>query len=248
MAASAKTIDSGKSRNVIQYTGKDLDYLGARELVRGMGGLPSNVLHDDVMVMSDAWKNLLMQNYYGAWAREILVYPKGNEKFKKGVDATDSYKDAEGRTWTLPASYIPEAAIERAGVGLFIDPQNIVVNGKAVVIIPEYTKILSPFIKDNGRIGCVDWETRIPTFVGPDEKYTLLKIQKRYLWREYGAGIRPISRGILGMEYDGRDINARTSPDETLGVGFVLNLDTSGAPNVSELLRKDAGASIMSKA
>jgi hypothetical protein len=48
--------------------GKDLTYLQAWEVTKG--NLPSNVLHDEYLVMSDKWKEP-DRSYYTAWARKL---------------------------------------------------------------------------------------------------------------------------------------------------------------------------------
>ena len=66
--AEPKIIIPGKQRIVplLDKDGKVIKaaWLEARDLVKDKGGLPSNVLHDDVFVYSDAWKSLCEQNYY----------------------------------------------------------------------------------------------------------------------------------------------------------------------------------------
>jgi len=250
MATETKVLDRATQKQVIIYTGKDLGYLDARELVRDKGGLPSNVLHDDVLVRSDDWKQLRAQNYYGAWAREVLVYPKKNGEFKKGQDVVDEFKDDKGREWVLPASSIPEVAIGRKGVGLFIDPQNIEVNDKRVVVLaePKSLVILETFIQNSGEVGKVHEATRIPLFVEKDERQYLTDDQKRWLWRIDGAGVRPLVRGCDDVFGDGRGVGALRRHDDGFGVGWVSlsseqakpSQAVAQAPNWLITLRKTA--------
>ena len=139
------------------------DWLKARDLVKDKGGLPSNVLHDDVFIYSDAWKSLCEQNYYSAWAREVLIYPKQDVRFKKGEDVVDMDNDGVGRKWIFPASQIPEETIGKENVALFVDPQEVEVDNKRVVILanPKSITIIYTFPQKSGW-GVADPKTRIP--------------------------------------------------------------------------------------
>ncbi|MDO8554536.1 MAG: hypothetical protein Q7S22_07040, partial [Candidatus Micrarchaeota archaeon] len=109
-------------------------YLRAREIAAEKGTrLASNVLHDDYLVRSDRYQEV--RRVYAAWAREVLVYPAKDGQFAKGKDVVDSVKDTSGREWVFPASCIPEVAVGRDNVGLFIDPQKVEVDSKRVVIL-----------------------------------------------------------------------------------------------------------------
>jgi hypothetical protein len=100
-------------KQMITPIGKDAGWLDARELVRNKGGLPSNVVHDNILVRSEDWKQLRGPGYYAAWAREVLVYPEKNGTFKKGNDVVDAVKDEKGRQWVFPASSIPSTAFDQ---------------------------------------------------------------------------------------------------------------------------------------
>jgi len=177
-----------KEKIVLLYkTHEGKGYLDARKETKGIGGLPSNVLHDDCLVKGRGYESGL----YPAWAREILVYPEKGGRFKKGEDVVDSQKDEKGRKWILPASYVPPEAIGVEKVGLFVDPKDVVEeNGKIVVHPkPNSVVILYPFIQESDSSGRVDEETRIPLEVAPK-----LSEEERSLWRIDGVGVRPLVR------------------------------------------------------
>jgi hypothetical protein len=189
------------TRKVIVPTGQHLKWLEARNAVRDIGGLPSNVLHDDVLVYSNDWESLASMrkgdHYYPAWAKEVLVYPEVNGKFKKGIDVIDNYNFFEGRPWVFPASSIPEIAIGKEKVGLFVDPHEIEVSSKRVVILakPESVMVLTPFLQKSGH-GKVDDDTRVPLEAFLEG---LSAEQSRYLARYDGQGVRPLSRYYYGV-------------------------------------------------
>ena len=205
-----------KTKQTIIQTGQRLSYVKAFNLVRDIGGLPSNVLHDDTLVRSDVWKQL--KSYYAAWAREVLVYPEQKGRFKKGEDVVDAYEDEAGRTWVFPASSMPEEAVGKAGVALFVDPQNVRIDGKRIIIDadPKSITIISPFLQENGW-GRVDERTRVPLALAPD---TGEFNAKRYLWRLNGIGVRPIVRDSDGIG-DKRTVYAIYGREGTFGVGLV---------------------------
>ena len=210
-------------KQVIVYMGKDLSYLDARELVKEKGGLPSNVLHDDILVRSEDWRQLNAQSYYAAWAREILVYPQKGDEFKKGIDLVDSAKDDKGREWIFPAYSMPEIAIGRKGVGLFVDPQEMEVNDKRVVVLvrPESIVVLDSFIQNNGEMGRVHEATRIPLYVDKALRDQLTEEEKRRLYRIDGACVRPLVRYYDAGFYDRRGVDAGYRHDYGFGVGWV---------------------------
>jgi len=221
-------------KQVILPIGKDAGWLDARELVRTKGGLPSNALHDDVLVRSDDWKQLKGTGYYAAWAREVLVYPGQNGMFEKGHDVVDASKDDKGREWVFPASQIPEVAIGQSKVGLFVDPQNIEVNDKRVVILAESKSVvvLTPFIQNNGEVGKVHEATRVPLYVDEALRDQLTEQEKRWLYRINGAGVRPLARYLdVGYDY-GRSVGANDGPDSWFGVAS-FGLEEAAPPVVA---------------
>ena len=217
--------DSGtQTRRTIVPTGLRLDYIGAFNAVREKGGLPSNILHDEVLVKSDDWKQL--KSYYPAWAREVLVYPKPYGKFRKGKDVADAHEDGSGRLWIFPASSMPEEAVGRKGIGLFVDPQYVRVEGKRVIIEadPKSIVVLSKFMQKDGW-GEVDERTGIPLAITSESEGF---DGKRYLWRIDGAGVRPLFRGWHNFGiYSRQCILAYYRQDYAFGVGLVELLRSS---------------------
>ena len=198
-------------------TGEHAGWLKAREALRDKGGLPSNVLHDDVLVRSDQWKKLT--EYYPAWAREVLVYPAKNGQFRKGEDVVDSFEDEAGRKWIFPASSIPEEAIGRHKVGLFVDPGSVEVTDKKVIISAKSQSavVLGPFIQDDGLSGIVDDETRVPL----ESEREPVEDQKRWLYRVKGSGVRPLVRDVYGYYYGRRLVRAGDWLGKAFGVAYV---------------------------
>lgn len=173
----------------------------------------------------------------GAWARELLIYPKINGEFKKGQDVIDEFRDNKYREWIFPASNIPELAIGRKEVGLFVNPQNIEIKDKRVIILAESESviILTPFIQKYGGAtafaGKVDEETRIPLNTNKEEWENLKDDQIRYLYRNKGAGVRPIERSASGYPFGGRLIDAQGDLRECIepreaGTGWVSRGNT----------------------
>jgi len=227
MATETKVLEKAPQKQVIVYTGMNMGYLDAREFVREKGGLPSNALHDDAFEKSDDWRKLNEQGYYGAWAREILVYPKKNGRFKRREHVVDKFTDDKGRKWMFPAALIPEAAFEVEWPSLFVnpgnDPKGIEINDKRVVIAaPESIVVLSPSIQASGQIGKVDEATRIPLYVSEDERQYLIDPEKRSLWRMDGAGVRPLVRDYIFC--DSRRAIAYGRHNYGFGVGWVRSL------------------------
>ncbi len=199
---------------------KRAGYFEAWKLTKDKGGLPPNALLDDYLVETDRWK----ADFFPLWTREILVYPEIGGEFKKGKDVVDSFTDELDRRWILPASYVPEEAIGRKGVGLFVDPGDItevgfwVEKGK-VVIHPRSVVVLHPFIERSGEDGKADEETRIPLRVEPESLKNLLDKEKRSLYRVSGVGIRPLVRGGA---YYWECVAACDRPDNlAIGVAYV---------------------------
>ncbi|MEK6981756.1 MAG: hypothetical protein AABX38_02395 [Candidatus Micrarchaeota archaeon] len=209
-----------QKRQVIVPTGQDLSWLEARKAVKEKGGLPSHVLHDDYLVGSEKWKEL-PSGYYAAWAREVLVYPEQSGQFRKGIDVVDVNKDNAGREWILPASSIPEQAIGRAKVGLFIDPEQVEVNDKRVVILPKSVVVLEGFIQESGTAGKVDEKTRVPLEISKELFDNLSDSEKRWLFRISGVGVRPLIRGFDRYGIYGQGVSADRGHDNGYGVAYV---------------------------
>ena len=213
-------------KQVITYTGKDMGYLDAREFVRDKGGLPSNVLHDDILVRSEDWKQLRAQNYYSAWAREIYVYPEKNGRFEIGKNVVDAVVDNMGRQWVFPASLIPKEAFDMEKPSLFVDPGNdpksIEVTDKRVAIAGTVSiTVINPSIQINGQVGKVDEATRVPLYVDEALRSRLTDAEKRWLYRIDGAGVRPLVRDCDIVYCGRRGVVACCWLDDVFGVGWV---------------------------
>ncbi len=166
-------------------------YLEARTLAaeRGMK-LPSNVLHDDILIKSRRWDGLW--DLYPAWAREIAVYPQKNDYFAKGFDVVDSEIG-----WVFPASHIPAAAIGVRSIGLLVDPEDLREERGRVIVHPRgEVKVLTRFIQENGKAGRLDRATRMPLDLEPRTES-----ETRRLYRLDCAGVRPVAR-FIGSEED----------------------------------------------
>ena len=169
-----------------------LGWIEAREARRDKGGLPSNVLLDDVLVYSDAWKRVKENSYVPLWARELEVYPKKNGVFEDGKDVEDPYRDKQERTWRFPRKYIPKVAREKKRVGLFVVPApDLEITKREVVVIPEQVTVVYPFSQNRTGGGKVDMATRVPLAV----PYTGLRPDHvRFGTRSREAGVKPIFR------------------------------------------------------
>lgn len=239
MALAEKQVDPAQTRQIIVHTGQKLGYVDAFNAVRNKGGLPSNALHDNILLKCDDWE--LLKSYYPAWAREVLVYPEHYGKFKKGKDVVDAWKDDAGRSWVFPASSMPEEAVGKTGVALFVDPQNVKIDGKRVIIEtdPKSITIVTPFLQEDGW-GRVDEKTRVPLALAPESsKFDA----KRYLWR-LGVSVRPLVRGWTDFgvfAYDGRLVNAdcNWNPTFGFGVGSVGRIATGPGIEVAKATTED---------
>ena len=191
-------VDDGKgnlTKRIIR-----LGYLEARRKAMEAGGLlPSNITHDDYLVMSEDWKAI--SELYPAWAREIIVYPGNGRTFTQGEDAVDSITG-----WILPASELLRAhqikdifGIPKAG--LFIDPEDIIEDKRRVIVVPRTIVVLHGMIEQNGGGGKVDMGTRLPFEVDQQVFQSLPENEKRWFWRIEGVGVRPLVRDAGGLDY-----------------------------------------------
>jgi len=208
------------TKQVIVPTGQKLCWPEAWQLVRDKGGLPSNVLHDDLLVGSNDWKEVeqCYGQYNWAWARELLVYPERHGRFHRGRDFVDGGHDTWGilPEWKIPwssLSSLPDYVFDGVRIGLFVDPQNVEVRNNWVIIEFDQASvvILNNFLQ-NSRVGLVDESTRVPL----DAPFSVLKElprdSRRYLKRIDATGIRPIVRTFYGHSArEGRrlDMHAR---------------------------------------
>ena len=195
---------STRLKGKIVPTNQETTWLNARNVVKDMGGLPPHILHDEYSKLSSIELSLnnLPDNFRRVWARELLIYPEKNGQFKKGKDVVDAFKDNLGRNWVFPASLMPEQAIKRANVGLFVDPEQVEISEERVVILaqPDSIVVLDSFLQ-NSEWGKVDEATRIPLKVSEDIMDLLPETQKRNLYRIAGSGVRPLSRYYHLGEY-----------------------------------------------
>ena len=193
------------------------DWLKARDLVKDKGGLPSNVLHDDVLIYPNTLKSFKEQGYYPAWAKEVLIYPECDVKFKKGKDLSIY---CASRNWIFPASQIPEETIGKENVALFVDPQEVEVDNKRVVILanPKSITIIYTFPQKSGW-GVADPKTRIPLDKPTDG---IPKNELRYLERTH-AGVYPLVRYNLSFEHQ-HGVKACEAWSRMFGVAYVENV------------------------
>ena len=99
-------------------------------------------------------------------------------------------------TCVLPAKYIPEEAVGREKVGLFIDPEDVTEEtGKIIVHSAIAAVVLHPFIQKSKEGGRVDEATRIPLAIRQSG------YNGRRLYRTEGIGVRPLVR-ILNLIHD----------------------------------------------
>lgn len=197
---------------MIVALGQKAGYLEARSLAAGRGmRLPSNVLHDDYLVRTGDYKGV--RKIYPAWAREILVHPEKGGEFKKGEDVVDS----ETR-WIVPGSYLTDPKLIdadpfRKGVGLFIDPEDVIIDNERIVVIPGSIVLLDPFIQINDATGTADETTRVPLGLPPQDEQG-----KRWLYRRAGVGVRPLARGPANNRANRRNVIGFYGPFSRLGV------------------------------
>ena len=201
--------------------GRKANYLEARKLVAARGmRLVSNVLLDDYKTNTGRYEEI-----YPAWAREMLVHPENGGKFKKGNDVVDA-GDKIGSTtfpmtpWIVPGAYLTDPRFVKAdafrkGVGLFIDPENVIEEKGRIVVIPASIVVLYPFIQERGPgdlgSGKVDEATRIPLAVKPQTD------QEGYLFRIDGVGVRPLAHDLF-QGYGRRGVGSIFRPELELKV------------------------------
>ncbi|MCI0504355.1 hypothetical protein L0Y65_06650 [Candidatus Micrarchaeota archaeon] len=182
------------------------DYIEARRMAaqRGMK-LPSNVLHDEYLVRSGDWEQV--KEIYPAWARELLVYPRIGRKFTNGRDVIDSEEDHQGRRWVLPAEYLRKAH-ERgevygiADAGLLLEPGDFEEKNWRVIVHPSIITILHNVVGLVSMGGKMNEITGLPERMQPGQR--IPPGMKRRLFRNEGAGVRPIIRGVFGRYTDVR--------------------------------------------
>ncbi len=216
---------NAEPKGTILYTGVRLEYAEAVNYTKGAGGLPRHVLLDKVTVSTAPEAECLeSERYWPGGARELLAYPEMGGVFKKGYDVVDSFRDDKGRAWILPASSIPEEALDKPYMGLLVDPSGLEITSRSVVVLAEPHLItpLCPFLQTKGDFGKVDRATGIPLIVPYKlEKEALHGESKRWLWRIDGVGIRPLIRShdpVFGLR---RQVSAYAKHCTPFGVATV---------------------------
>ena len=187
---------------------KDMTWVDAFFATKEKGGLPSNLLHDETLQNDSIWEQLKKLRYYGAWAREIIVYPEKDGVFAKG-NIEDHYKN-----WIIPSKHVPKNIIGKKGIALVIDPKDVVVSNGTTTIIPR-TVYVQSFPQEDGLYD-FDKKTRIPIDADPKgDNYW----DARKLWRWDEQSVRPLARyyGDFGR----RAVDAVWGHDVRLGVGVV---------------------------
>jgi len=185
--------------------------------------LPSNTFHDDILVLSKEWQKIKVYpeevirgissfedamkvfldspeySFYPiaeGWAREAFMCPGKDGVFRRGHDIVDSLAEQLGwRSVIFPASLVPEEAIGRKGIGLFVDPLNIESNDNRIVILANSitTTIVRGISEGYGK---VDPKTRMPLQVSEEQLESLPFNQKRYFFQHTSQTIGFLSRSI----------------------------------------------------
>ncbi len=208
---------------------EDLTYLEARKAAEPYGGLPTNALHQKILVETDEWKSPELKGYYPAFAREMSVYPKPWETMKKGEDLIDPYLDDKGRKWVYPSYCIPDEAIGQSDKALMVNPRKIIEEEKEVTIIADPYKdvtVLSDFPQSSDRA----------QIFGADN----------FVLRVSGAGVRPLVRSFYGLAgcYGRHDVGVSCRLGGRFGVGYEsleeapLNLESLTIGKLLETLKK----------
>lgn len=134
----------------------------------------------------------------------------------------------------FPAAYIPEEAVGREKIGLFVDPADVKVetyHGKDTVIVhaqPESIVVLQGLPQTNGGVGRVDEATRIPLEVPPEVLAALTDKEKRWLFRTDGANVGLLVRNVDGLVRR-RIVYANLGHDGAFGVAVAMDVDVAKA-------------------
>lgn len=216
-------------RKIIIPTWENACWLDGRVKAASRGGLPSTVLHDDILVklwpILSASEKEKLKRYYPGWAKEVLVYPEKGGVFKRGKDIVDEYIDNLGRSWVFVSSDIPEQALKKRRVGLLVDPEDTSLENykgrSSIIIHPKAISVVEGLVEISGSSGIVHEETRLPLEVPPKVLKTLPAEQKRCLWRADGPGVRPIIHVICDCIVGRTYVGAGSKPDKTFGVAYV---------------------------
>jgi hypothetical protein len=219
------------TRPTIRRIAGNLPYLEARRIADSQGGLPRNVFTNQVLADPNVWQRL-PSDYFPAWQREILVYPRPGKVFKKGEDIIETFEsNGERFKVTYPAHCIPKEARKR-GTALFVDLKNEprIERNSIIVDVDTYEEvtILDGFPQEDS-FGRIDRATGVP--LTNKNIYDLPAGERGYLWRTSSQGIRPVVRDSDRVFYGRRKIIcANYRFDNELGVGVESRED---APQVS---------------
>ncbi|MDO8554563.1 MAG: hypothetical protein Q7S22_07175 [Candidatus Micrarchaeota archaeon] len=167
-----------------------LSPLDLREVMRRTPGIKS-----DTVIPSDNW---------------VVYLPQGAH-FESGRDIVDSRSNLD-LVARFPAEYVPEAALHRPNVALFITPRGInpttqkdlgveVVQGR-VILHPEKVIVVENFVTDHFDLGKKDSETGLVVGVSDDELKELKTHVPGVLRRVYklgrgGTAVVPLASGAL---------------------------------------------------
>lgn len=177
-----------------------LDWPDAFRSTKSSGGLPSNLRHSYHLLLSDLWQSL--SNYYcGAWSREIIVYPQREGSFSRGVDIVDSASLKDGRRWVFPSSAVPEEAIGRKNIALFVDPIDIESTKDVVILAPSSSiRIIRGFPQHSGVRAEIDPFSAIPSGAISRCRYDgyprSVSIPFGTIERSFGCAVKPIVRSF----------------------------------------------------
>ncbi|MFA6490070.1 MAG: hypothetical protein WCT52_05330 [Candidatus Micrarchaeia archaeon] len=213
---------SYKLPNQIYPTGRKTDYFTARQIAKEKNAfLPSNVLHDDILLRSDKWVQLQRKHdFYPAWANEISAHPKKGGVFARRQDIVDAQTG-----WTIPFFEANSCAInEFVGVprvGLIITPKELTREGGRIIVHPESIIVFTKRIEVFGVPGQVDEKNRMPveSRLGSLSSQTkknldpLPNADLRWMYCFEGEAVRPLKRyvqdfrrGIFEISWNAPDI------------------------------------------
>lgn len=155
-----------KKPGQIYPTSKNVGYLEARQIAKAKNAfLPSNVLHDNILLRSDKWKGIAKLGGYPMWADEISAHPAKGGGFLRGVDIVDKETG-----WILPFSEANSSAdsefTRRKRVGLIVTPEEVSVEKGKVIVHPKSIIVIYNRVEIFGVAGQVDERTRTPINIG----------------------------------------------------------------------------------
>ncbi|MFH2106001.1 MAG: hypothetical protein ABII22_01970 [Candidatus Micrarchaeota archaeon] len=166
----------------VHYLGKGT-YLQARQKAADYGlKLAGHLLLDSLLAPRTLWPDF---GKIQVWTNEFLVFPAIGRMFEKDVDVVDHYS-RDKRVWLLPREYVPQEAIGIPRAALLIDPVEVEINSRLVVVHPVSIKILFGFQQEPSFVGKADPDIGLP-LVGACSQTEL-----RFLYRISETGVRPL--------------------------------------------------------